>query len=130
MWPAGNWSRKVREISKNGFGTTEYLGSVALESAVMDLDNRIIGRDSSALEVACGPPGIGAKKFQESSRRKQPVTTYIASSVALEYRVVDLHIGTIGINSTALEVACPTPGIGAKISDSFFGRTCSDGVEK
>jgi hypothetical protein len=31
-----------------------------------------------------------------------------------ETRGMDLHIGTIGIDGSALEVACPTPGIGAK----------------
>jgi hypothetical protein len=72
------------------------------------------GIDSSPLKVACGPPGIGAKKFQEISRRKQLVTTYTGGTVALECGVVDLHIRTIGKNSTALEVACP-PEIGAKI---------------
>jgi hypothetical protein len=36
-----------------------------------DLNIGIIGDiNSSALEVACPPPGIGAKKVQESSRRK------------------------------------------------------------
>ena len=66
--------------------------------------------------VPCDPPGIGAKKFQESSRRKQPVTTYIAGSVALEGAVVDLqNCTTVGKNSSALEVACPPPGITAKI---------------
>jgi hypothetical protein len=55
----------------------------------------------------CGPPEIGAKKVQEISRRKQPVTTYKEGMVALEYGVVDFHIGTTGINSSALEVACP-----------------------
>jgi hypothetical protein len=42
-------------------------GSVALEGAAMDLYNGIIGKNSSTLEVACGPPGIGAKKVQGSS---------------------------------------------------------------
>jgi hypothetical protein len=37
----------------------------------------------------------------------------------VEYGVVDLHIGTAGINSAALEVACPPPEIGAKIQGNF-----------
>ena len=36
-------------------------GSVALESAVINLEVAILNINSSALEVACGPPGIGAK---------------------------------------------------------------------
>jgi hypothetical protein len=57
--------------------------------------------------------------------------TYISSgAVREEYSVVDLHTGTIGINSTALKVPCPPPGIGAKISDSSFGGKCSGGAEK
>jgi hypothetical protein len=47
--------------------------------------------------------------------RDQLRTTYSASSIALEYDVVDLHIRTVGKNSAALEVVCPPPGIGAKI---------------
>jgi hypothetical protein len=34
---------------------------------------------------------------------------------------MDLYIGTIGINSSALEVACGPPGIGAEISRKFLG---------
>jgi hypothetical protein len=85
-------------------------------------------------------PGIGAKKVQESSRTNLELPgTYIAGSVALEGAVInlevailninsstiggsvalegaamDLYIGTIGKNSTALEVACPPPGIRVK----------------
>jgi hypothetical protein len=33
---------------------------------------------------------------------------------------VDLHIGTIGINSAALEVACGPPAIGANFEIVFF----------
>jgi hypothetical protein len=29
-----------------------------------------------------------------------------------------------------LKVACPPPGIGAKISESSFAEKCSDGAEK
>jgi hypothetical protein len=54
------------------------------------------------------------RKFREFSQNRVG-TTYV-STIAVEYGVVDLHIGTtIGINSSALEVACPPPGIGAKI---------------
>jgi hypothetical protein len=55
----------------------------------------------------------------------------MVGSVALEYGVVDLHIGTgVSINSPPLEVACPPPGIGAIFSDSAFGRRCLDGTER
>ena len=43
-------------------------------------------------------------------------STYPEGVVALENAGVDLDICTIfGINSSALKVACPPPGIGAKI---------------
>ena len=65
--------------------------------------------------VPCDPPGIGVKKIQESSQNSFGIT-YIACSVALEGAVMDVHIGTTGgINSSALGVPCPPPGIGAKI---------------
>jgi hypothetical protein len=74
----------------------------------------------SVLKVVCGPPGIGAKKNQESSR-KSFVSTYIGGVVALEYGIVDLHIGiTDNINSSALEVACPPPGIERKFETVFW----------
>ena len=63
--------------------------------------------------VPCDPPGIGAKKVQESSETNFGIT-YFRSSVGLESGVVDLHIGIISFNSSALEVACRPPGIGAK----------------
>jgi hypothetical protein len=48
--------------------------------------------------------------FSKVSRRKQPVTTYIAASVALEGAVMDLHIGTIASRNSAalytLHVPC------------------------
>ena len=61
MWPAGNWSRKVREISLNSFGGTYFEGSVAFKRAVVDLNSASISINGSTLEVACPPPGIGAK---------------------------------------------------------------------
>jgi hypothetical protein len=57
-------------------------------------------------------------------------TTYTGSAVALEDACVNLNICTISINSSALEVACPPPGIGAKIGDSSFRTKCPDGAEK
>jgi hypothetical protein len=64
----------------------------------------------------CGPPGIGAEKSGTSLRTDLELrSTYkVASSVALEGAVMDLYIGSKSINSSALEVACPPPGIGAK----------------
>ena len=65
--------------------------------------------------VACPPPGIGAKKVQETSGARFG-STYIANGiVALKCAIVDLHGAFKYENSTALEVACPAPGIGAKI---------------
>jgi hypothetical protein len=61
--------------------------------------------------VACPPPGIGAKKVQQSSETNFGIT-YRAGSVALKSGVVDLHICTIlSINRSALKVACPPPGV-------------------
>jgi hypothetical protein len=82
----------------------------------MDLYIRIsVSSNSAPLEVACPPPGIGAKKVQEISVTRFR-TTYIVSDVPLERAGVDLHIGTtVSPNSSALEVACPPPEIGAKI---------------
>jgi hypothetical protein len=62
MSPAsGNWSKKVREISQNSFGSTYFVGSVAFKRAVVDLNSAVIRKNGSTLEVACEPPGIGAK---------------------------------------------------------------------
>jgi hypothetical protein len=69
------------------------------------------------------------EKFQEGPADHHS-STYIDHAVGDEYGVMDLHIGTISINSSALEVVCSPPGIGAKISDSPFGRKCSDGAGK
>ena len=56
--------------------------------------------------------------FKERSEkfRDQLGTTYRASTIALEYGVMDLHIySTSEINSSALKVVCPPPGHGRKI---------------
>jgi hypothetical protein len=72
----------------------------------------------SVLKVACPPPGIGAKKVQEISETKFR-TAYFVSAVALKSAVINLDFNSTGIsgsaNSSALEVACPPPGIGAKV---------------
>jgi hypothetical protein len=52
--------RKVLEPETN-FGITYIAGGVALENAGVDLDIYTISINSSSLEVACPPPGIGAK---------------------------------------------------------------------
>jgi hypothetical protein len=81
----------------------------------VDLHIGFRSKNSSALEVACPPPGIGAKKIQESSPNSLR-TPYPEASVALEGAVVDLHISIESMmNSSTLEVACGPPGIGAKI---------------
>jgi hypothetical protein len=85
--------RKVKEISQSTFGIT-YTGTicnVALENAGVDFDIGAIDKHSSALEVACPPPGIGAKKVQESSADHHS-RTYRVSAVALENAGVDLDI--------------------------------------
>jgi hypothetical protein len=70
----------------------------------------LININSSALGVVCPPPGIGAETSEIS--QNSIGITYNGSGVAQEGAVVDLHIGTIGTNSSALKVACPPPGHG------------------
>jgi hypothetical protein len=53
--------RKCKEISQNNFRNTYMASDVALENTGVDLDFCARSKNSSALEVACGPPGIGAK---------------------------------------------------------------------
>jgi hypothetical protein len=53
--------RNFKEISRNSFGITYIAGTIALEGAVMDLHfGTTFGKNGTALEVACGPPGIAA----------------------------------------------------------------------
>jgi hypothetical protein len=105
----------VQESSAGHHSPTYIVASdVALESAGVDLDICITGKDCSALEVACGPPGIGAKTIQEISENKIEIT-YMVSAIALKRAIIDLHSRLINSNSSALEIACPPPGIGAEI---------------
>jgi hypothetical protein len=62
------------------------------------------------------------ENFQEISGNEK-YGTYPWHFIQGETRGMDLHIDTVqSSNSTALEVACPPPGIGAKISDSSFHK--------
>jgi hypothetical protein len=54
-------AKKVQESSETNFGITYRAGSVALKSGVMDLQIGIFSTNSSALKVACPPPGHGRK---------------------------------------------------------------------
>jgi hypothetical protein len=106
-------------MSENSFGNTYAISLIAQKGAVIDLQIVITpggtaGINSPTLEVACSPPGIGAKKIQERSR-KSFVSTYRAGGVALKCGAVDHRSALMKINSSALGVACPPPGIGAKI---------------
>jgi hypothetical protein len=77
-------------------------GSVAQECGVEDHHSSLVNINSSALQVACPPPGIGAKKNQETSETSFGATN-VFGSVALECAVVDLHgAALLNINSTAL----------------------------
>ena len=99
---------------------------VGLLRQVLSQCDQNIGCSGHSKIVACPPPGIGAKEVQESSETKFGIT-YSGCSVALKCAVVDLDICTNpSINRSTLEVGCPPPGIGAKISDSSFDRKCSD----
>jgi hypothetical protein len=61
------------------------------------------------------------EKFQEISGNKN-YGTYPWRVIQGETRGMDLHIGTVERNSTALEVACPPPGIGAKKGQKSYLR--------
>jgi hypothetical protein len=120
MSPAKNWGRTVSEISQYSFEIT-HAGSVALECAVMDLHIETTVKSKSApLEVACPPPRTDIEKVHEFSSDNHSYS-YPIGSVVLKCAVVNLHNGTShvrtipSINSSALEVACPPPGIGVKI---------------
>jgi hypothetical protein len=110
----GIGAKKAQRISETRFGTY-IIGAVTLERAGIDINiGTAISKNCSALKVACGPPGIGAKNLQESSRNSFGGTYIGAGSVAVESAGVDLDICIISKNSPALKVACPPPGIGAK----------------
>jgi hypothetical protein len=117
MCPAGNWENS-QGISVDHHSSTYPVGVVALESAGVDLDicTRRVGHGINCTTlrvVVCPAPGIGAEN-QDISQNSFGYT-YTGGSVAPENTVMHLHIATIGINSSTLEVACPPPGIGAKI---------------
>jgi hypothetical protein len=59
------------------------------------------------------PVGNWSENFKEKSQNSFGIT-YIGSSVALEGALMDLHISIESINGSALRVACPPPGSGAK----------------
>jgi hypothetical protein len=62
MSSAGNWSGKAKEGLRKGHSSSYRKGRVALEDGVVDLHIGIVlSINNSALEVACPPPGIGAK---------------------------------------------------------------------
>jgi hypothetical protein len=56
------------------------------------------------------------RKIEIIREREERGDTYMSIDAILEkYGVVDLHISrSLSKNSSALEVACPPPGIGAK----------------
>jgi hypothetical protein len=84
----------------------------------MDLHiGTVKGNNSTTLLVACGPPGIGAKIRGNVSENKSGITYTDTRRVACTSAVMNLEITIAFIsdcNSTALEVACSPPGIGAK----------------
>ena len=71
------------------------------------------------------------EKFQEISGNKNIMEHTPDASFKVKLEVWDLHVGTVeSSNSATLEVACPPPGIRAKIWDSSFRRNWSGGAEK
>jgi hypothetical protein len=66
-----------------------------------------------------------SKNFRKFLRTVSFGITYSLSFVTFKRAVVDHHIGNaLSINSSALKVACPPPGIRnwSKILREFFGR--------
>jgi hypothetical protein len=57
---------KSGNFLESGYGITYMGSSVAPEGAVINLEVAALDKNSSSLSVPCGPPGIGAKKFQEN----------------------------------------------------------------
>ena len=79
MSAAGNWSEESSGNFCEKLVTTYVGGSIALECGIMNLHiGTRVGINGSTLEVACPPPGIGAKKNQETFEARFG-TTYIAS---------------------------------------------------
>ena len=116
MWPAGNWSEILRQFSESR-DTYRCSGAIREEYGVVDLHIATIGSNSTTLEVACPPPGIGAKKVQETSetRFRSTYSCSSVSAVALERAGVDLDICIPITHSSALKVVCDPPGIGTNI---------------
>ena len=101
MWPARTEKFQKFYVSKNH--GTYLIRFIRDKTRGMDLYIGRLSLNSTALEVACPPPGIGAKNSRNF--RNSIGVTYRSSSVAFEGAVVDLHIDIISINSSALEVA-------------------------
>ena len=103
--PRRELERNFKEVSENTIGITYSPGSsIALEGAVVDLDIGTASTNSSALQVACPPPGIGAKKFQEISVDHHSSTYPISVFIALKNAGVDLDICTQGLDCSTLLV--------------------------
>jgi hypothetical protein len=95
------------------------VGGVTLECGVINLKVTIIDPNSAAPVSAVGVEGRIMDDKSSTTNVDCP-SIMAVDSVALKYAVMDLHIGTkFGINSSPLEVACPTPGNGAEISEKF-----------
>jgi hypothetical protein len=80
--PPGIGAKKVQEIFETRFRTTYLVNAIALECAGVDLDICTISINSSALEVACPPPGH-RRKIRKILETITP-STYIGSGVGVE----------------------------------------------
>jgi hypothetical protein len=80
MSPARTW-KKFQESSRVDHSCTYIGGSIALEYAVIDLHNDTLSIDSSALEVACPPPGHG-RKIRKILETITPPLTKLATLVS------------------------------------------------
>jgi hypothetical protein len=114
--------RKLMGKSQNSFESATYIGgSVAFKRAVVDLHICTgLSINSSALKISC-PRRESERNFEIVLLAEKAITaldfTYrIASLIALENAVMDLHIGTIDPNGSTLRVPCPAPGRREEIS--------------
>jgi hypothetical protein len=104
------------EVAILNINSSTILGSVALEGAAMDLYNALqqgviirpgtaFGIYSSALKVACGPPGFFF--FQDASADHHS-STYLESGVGVKGRIMDDKSSIINADCPSkLKVACP-----------------------
>jgi hypothetical protein len=89
---------------------------VIQEHIYSEYDGATSSINSSALEVACPPPGIGAKKVQESSDTNFGITYIIAGKCLI------LHCHFSSVGRAATRGFEPGPAGRYRISDQALAR--------